>query len=82
MKNKRNFKTSILDDECFPISLQTFRVKNRSCIRLFVNSFVFSSKLVIFIEKEDHLDLLFSCLFLQETYLSKIDCLKSSVARR
>ena len=51
MKNKRNFKTSILDDECFPISLQTFRVKNRSCIRLFVNSFVFSSKLVIFIEK-------------------------------
>lgn len=42
----------------------------------FESPFVFSSKLVIFIEKEDHLDLLF------RVYLSKIDCLKSSVARR
>ena len=30
----------------------------------FVNPFVFSSKLAIFIEKEDHLDLLFSYLSL------------------
>ena len=48
----------------------------------FVNPFVFSSKLAIFIEKEDHLDLLFSYLSLQDAYFSKIDCLKSSVARR
>lgn len=51
MKNKRNFKMNILDGEWFQISIQTFRVRNISCINLFVNSFVFSSKLVIFIEK-------------------------------
>ena len=39
----------------------------------FVNPFVFSSKLAIFIEKEDHLDLLFSCLSFKDR-LSEIVC--------
>lgn len=48
----------------------------------FVSPFVFSSKLVIFIEKRRSLGSSFSYLSLQKAYFSKMDCLKSSVSRR